>query len=129
MSPAHCRLVRVTVLVSPRLGPIFGHGVPLPGLRLAAPETEDSGPACRGAAAAVCAGLKVHARARIPDRCGLRNSAADGRATLSLLLHFVAGDGSIGACSFLSPISPSRLCCGCWSAAAEASSPKTSNCS
>jgi hypothetical protein len=36
-----------------------------------------------------------------------------------LLLRFVAGDGSIGACFFLSPISPSRLCCVCWSAAGE----------
>jgi len=40
--------VRVTVLVSPCVGPIFGHGS-LPRLRSAAPETEDSGPACLGA--------------------------------------------------------------------------------
>jgi hypothetical protein len=31
------------------------------------------------------------------------------------LLPVAAGDESIGACSFCSPISPSRLCCGCWS--------------
>jgi hypothetical protein len=34
-----------------------------------------------------------------------------------------------GACSFLSPISPSRPCCACWSAAAAANSLKASSCS
>jgi hypothetical protein len=42
-------------------------------------------------------------------------------------LPLASGDESIGACSFRSPISPSRLCCGCWSGAGAASSPKTSN--
>jgi hypothetical protein len=35
--------------------------------------------------------------------------------------------GASGGCCFRSPISPSRLCCGCWSAAGAASSLKTSS--
>jgi len=40
--------------------------------------------------------------------------------TLAPLLSVASSDESIGACSFHSPISPSRLCCGCWSAAGAA---------
>jgi hypothetical protein len=69
-------------------------------------------------------------RARVPDRSRLRNSVAVGRgSTSSLRLRSAAGGGSIGACSFRSPISPSRLCCDCWSVAGAASSPRTSSCS
>jgi hypothetical protein len=37
--------------------------------------------------------------------------------------------GSISRCCFPSPISPSRLCCGCLSDAGATGSPKTSSCS
>jgi hypothetical protein len=40
----------------------------------------------------------------------------------------LATSGSIGGCSFLSPISRSRRCCGCSCGAVAASSPRTSNC-
>src|SRR6266545_2831774 len=43
----------------------------------------------------------------------------------SALLPLASGDESIGPCSFRSPILPSRLCCGCWSGAGAASSPRT----
>src|SRR5262249_40104085 len=46
-------------------------------------------------------------RARADTRSGLRHSIADGRGARVLsLLRFLAGGGSIAACSFLSPISP-----------------------
>ncbi len=41
------------------------------------------------------------------------------------LAALASGDESIGPCSFLSPTSPSRLCCGCWLGTGVASSPKT----
>src|SRR6266511_2040176 len=43
----------------------------------------------------------------------------------SALLPLASGDESIGPCSFRSPILPSRVCCGCWSGAGAASSPRT----
>src|SRR2546430_1154377 len=49
------------------------------------------------------------------------------RPERSPLLPLASGDESIGPCSFRSPISPSRLCCDCWSGAGAASSPRTSS--
>ena len=51
-------------------------------------------------------------RARIPDRAGLRTRWLPPQNKRSPLLPLAAGDESIGACFFRSPISPSRLCCG-----------------
>jgi hypothetical protein len=63
-----------------------------------------------------CAAFGDHARAQIPDRAGFRNGLMKVKERGSCFLRSAAGDGSIRACSFRSPISPSRLCCGYWSA-------------
>jgi hypothetical protein len=71
---------------------------------------------CRlgGAALAVALVSGVHTRAQIPDRAGPRNGLMKVKERGSCFLRSAAGDGSIRACSFRSPISHSRLCCGCW---------------